>query len=74
MYLSLILVLVSRMGSYWNLMRCKWRTGGNLRNITPFLASWGRIEQGGREGERRRREGGREEVKEGTERGREEVK
>ena len=37
--LSFILTLVSVIGSYWNLINCRWRTGGNFAKITPFLAS-----------------------------------
>ena len=38
-HLSLILMLVSVMGSYWNRMSWRWRTGGWVRKMTPFSAS-----------------------------------
>lgn len=38
-YLSLILMFVSVIGSYWNLISWRCNTGGNLPKLTPFSAS-----------------------------------
>lgn len=38
-YLSLILIFWSVCGSYMNLISCRWRIGGKVRNFTPFSAS-----------------------------------
>lgn len=38
-YLSLILIFWSVCGSYMNLISCRWRIGGKVRNLTPFSAS-----------------------------------
>jgi len=38
-YLSLNLTELSVIGSYWNLIKCKCRTGGNEAKTTPFSAS-----------------------------------
>ena len=38
-HLSLSFMFVSVTGSYWNLIRWRWRTGGKYTNTTPFLAS-----------------------------------
>lgn len=40
-YLSLILMFWSVCGSYMNLISCRWRIGGKVRNLTPFSASCG---------------------------------
>lgn len=39
LYLSLILMFWSVCGSYMNLISCRWRIGGKVRNFTPFSAS-----------------------------------
>lgn len=40
-YLSLILMFWSVCGSYMNLISCRCRIGGKVRNLTPFSASCG---------------------------------